>query len=266
MAAHGDGHPWGWQSACTDLVLRYRKHREACHSHQDWSPQLGLDRLESASGGLRLKRKGAQGLGSPQNMWGGQSSKTRHTLNETLATELWKRSLPQGMGIWLVVQGHSPVPIWTWHTVKGLAKKVDKRKHQAINYQQYIKEESGLQPSPSHSHKRMVTKFKTDQTPNHYYLQIFAHHTKVEHWFFFHPNIFLWHWTSVRSLWIMVSKLEKQFFSQYFFLSFQILAYSTFSRGRCELWTSCSKPFSLQNHLPSFSSVTVCFKRVVHGG
>lgn len=182
------------------------------------SPRLiSAARAGQAGISLRLKHKGAQGLGSPQNMWGGQSSKTRHTLNETLATELWKRSLPQGTGIWLVVQGHSPVPIWTWHTVKGLAKKVDKRKHQAINYRQYVKKVSGLQPSPSHSHKRMVTKFKTDQTPNHYYLQIFAHHTKVEHWFFFHPNIFLWHWTSVRSLWIMVSKLEKQFFSQYFF-------------------------------------------------
>lgn len=179
MAAHGDGHPWGWQSACTDLVLRCGKHREACHSHQDWPPQLGLDRLESASG---WNTKVLKVWALP--MWGGQSSKTRHTLNETLATELWKRSLPQGMGIWLVVQGHSPVPIWTWHTVKGLAKKVDKRKHQAINYQQYVKKVSGLQPPPSHSHKRMVTKFKTDQTPNHYYLQIFAHHTKVEHWFF----------------------------------------------------------------------------------
>lgn len=183
------------------------------------SPRLtSTARAGQAGISLRLKHKGAQGLGSPQNMWGGQSSKTRHTLNETLATELWKRSLPQGTGIWLVVQGHSPVPIWTWHTVKGLAKKVDKRKHQAINYRQYVKKVSGLQPSPSHSHKRMVTKFKTDQTPNHYYLQIFAHHTKVEHWFPPPPpNIFLWHWTSVRSLWIMVSKLEKQFFSQYFF-------------------------------------------------
>lgn len=59
ITIHGDGSP-----ACANVVLRHGMHKEACHSHQNYSPQLGLDRA-----GISASRwaKRVQGLGSLQN-------------------------------------------------------------------------------------------------------------------------------------------------------------------------------------------------------
>lgn len=63
ITIHGDGSP-----ACANVVLRHGMHKEACHSHQNYSPQLGLDRAGTSAEGLRVS-KGDAGSGiTPEHL------------------------------------------------------------------------------------------------------------------------------------------------------------------------------------------------------